>query len=80
MASASLMTERMKGLSVDEARAVFERAHAMFLSDPNSEVWPDAQELAALAGVREYPMRVKCASLPWHALRAALDSAQSVEG
>lgn len=75
MASASLMTERLKGLTVDEAMNLFEKAHAMFLSDPESEVWADAEELAALAGVREFPMRVKCATLPWHALKAALASA-----
>lgn len=79
MASASLMTERLKGLSVDEALQVFEKAHSMFLSDPQSEVWSEADELAALAGVREFPMRVKCATLPWHALRAALESMELSE-
>jgi nitrogen fixation NifU-like protein len=70
-ASASLMSEAVKGRSRAEARALFEAVHRM-LTQPGAV--PDASlgKLAALAGVREYPARVKCASLCWHTLNAAL--------
>jgi nitrogen fixation NifU-like protein len=74
-ASASLMTEAITGRSVAEAHALFAEVHAMLTGDP-SQPPSDSDErlgkLAALAGVREYPMRVKCATLAWHTLEAAL--------
>jgi nitrogen fixation NifU-like protein len=72
-ASASLMTEAVKGKSVEHARALFEKLHKLVTgaSGPNGE-GPELGKLAALAGVREYPVRVKCATLPWHTLSAAL--------
>jgi nitrogen fixation NifU-like protein len=70
-ASASLMTEALKGKTMDEARALFERFHDMVTSSPDSEI-PDLGKLAVLAGVREFPTRVKCASLAWHTLNAAV--------
>jgi len=70
-ASASLMTDAVKGKTVEEARALFERFHAMVTSSPESEV-PEIGKLAVLAGVREFPTRVKCASLAWHTLKAAV--------
>ena len=70
-ASASLMTEALKGKTVDEARTLFERFHDMVTSSPDSEI-PDLGKLAVLAGVREFPTRVKCASLAWHTLNAAV--------
>ncbi len=73
-ASASLMTEFVKGKSRAEIEAAFERFHELVTSPTDVEV--DADELGKLAvfsGVREYPMRVKCASLSWHTLKAALD-------
>ena len=70
-ASASLMTEALKGKTVDEARALFERFHAMVTSPPESPP-PDIGKLAVLAGVREFPTRVKCASLAWHTMKAAV--------
>lgn len=73
-ASASLMTEALKGRTVDEARALFEQFQAMVTSPLGSDV-PDLGKLAALAGVREFPTRVKCASLAWHTVKAALDGA-----
>jgi nitrogen fixation NifU-like protein len=73
-ASASLMTEALKGRTVDEARALFERFQAMVTSPLGSDV-PELGKLAALAGVREFPTRVKCASLAWHTVKAALDGA-----
>jgi nitrogen fixation protein NifU and related proteins len=71
-ASASLMTEAVKGRPRAEVRALFERVHAL-LTQPDAE--PDAGlgKLAALSGVREFPARVKCASLAWHTLNAALE-------
>jgi nitrogen fixation NifU-like protein len=71
VASSSLMTERVKGTSVEATLGLFERVHHM-LTDDTSEPPESMEKLAALAGVREYPSRVKCASLAWHALKSAL--------
>ena len=73
-ASASLMTDAVKGKTVEEARAVFERFHEMVTSPPEAAV-PEIGKLAVLAGVREFPTRVKCASLAWHTLKAAVAGA-----
>ena len=71
-ASASMMTDALKGRSVGEASALFDRFHRM-VTTPPSEPVEDLGKLSALAGVREFPVRVKCASLAWHTLRAALN-------
>ena len=71
-ASASLMTDAVKGCSVREARDLFERFHKMVTTPPDRGV-EDMGKLSVLAGVREFPVRVKCASLAWHTLKAALD-------
>jgi nitrogen fixation NifU-like protein len=71
-ASASLMTDTLKGKSVAEARALFERFHRMVTTPPDRPV-EDMGKLSVLAGVREFPVRVKCASLAWHTLKAALE-------
>ena len=73
-ASASLMTEAVKGKSVEEAGHLFESFHEMLTGDPSvpAEVSGEIGKLAVFAGVREFPIRVKCATLPWHTLRAAL--------
>ncbi|HET7757772.1 MAG TPA: SUF system NifU family Fe-S cluster assembly protein [Steroidobacteraceae bacterium] len=71
-ASASLMTEAVKGRPRAEVRALFERVHAL-LTQPDAAPDTDLGKLAALSGVREFPARVKCASLPWHTLNAALE-------
>lgn len=73
-ASASLMTEAVKGRTVAEARATFDAFQAMVTSPLGSDV-PDLGKLSALSGVREFPTRVKCASLAWHTLKAALEGA-----
>ena len=72
-ASASLMTEAVKGKSRDEALQLFDRVHHLLTEDsaPSDELG----KLAALSGVREYPARVKCASLCWHTLASALKAA-----
>jgi nitrogen fixation NifU-like protein len=72
-ASASLMTEAVKGKSRGEALQLFERVHQLLTDDAASPA--DLGKLAALSGVREYPARVKCASLCWHTLASALKSA-----
>ena len=74
-ASASLMTEAVKGKTIAEARALFERFHDMVTSSPETDA-PDLGKLSVLSGVREYPTRVKCASLAWHTMKAALSGAE----
>jgi nitrogen fixation protein NifU and related proteins len=69
-ASASLMTDTIKGKTAEEAEETFENFHALLTEErPGTS---DLGKLAVFSGVREYPMRVKCATLAWHTLRAAL--------
>jgi nitrogen fixation NifU-like protein len=75
-ASASLMTDALKGRSLAEAKALFERFHRMITTPPDQSV-EDLGKLSVLAGVREFPVRVKCASLAWHTLKAALERKDS---
>jgi nitrogen fixation protein NifU and related proteins len=70
-ASASLMTEAIKGRTVDEARRLFDRFHQMITTPPDQPV-EDLGKLSVLAGVREFPARVKCASLAWHTMKTAV--------
>jgi nitrogen fixation NifU-like protein len=71
-ASASMMTDALKGRTVEEAEALFEKFHGMVTSAPDAPVTQDVGKLSVLAGVREFPTRIKCASLAWHTLKAAL--------
>jgi nitrogen fixation protein NifU and related proteins len=74
-ASASMMTEALVGKSRTEAEALFQRFHELLTSDPSSaaeNAAPELGKLAVFSGVCEFPVRVKCASLPWHTFRAAL--------
>ena len=78
-ASASLMTESVKGKTVDEALQLFEGFHDLVTGDPTIEV--DASGLGKLAvfgGVREFPVRVKCATLAWHTMKSALDGSGEI--
>jgi nitrogen fixation NifU-like protein len=75
-ASASLMTEALKGLTVEEARTRFAEFQAMITAPLEAPV-PELGKLAVLAGVREFPTRVKCASLAWHTAKAVLDGAEA---
>ncbi|WP_028387997.1 Fe-S cluster assembly sulfur transfer protein SufU [Legionella fairfieldensis] len=70
-ASASLMTEALRGKTVSEAHELFERFHTMVTCDNEGELF-SLDKLTVLAGVRAYPARVKCATLAWHTLEAAL--------
>ncbi|MCS7315073.1 MAG: SUF system NifU family Fe-S cluster assembly protein [Bryobacterales bacterium] len=74
-ASASLMTEAIKGKTTDEVEKLFAAFHAMVTGQP---VPPDVAlgKLSALAGVAAYPVRVKCATLPWHTMKGALSGAR----
>ncbi|HKE89940.1 MAG TPA: SUF system NifU family Fe-S cluster assembly protein [Gemmatimonadales bacterium] len=75
-AAASLLTGAVQGKSTADAQELFRQVHAMLTSPPGTPVdTAKLGKLAALAGVRQFPVRVKCASLPWHTLRAALESA-----
>ena len=74
-ASASIMTEFLRGKSRDEALATFDRFHDMITAAPDEAVHravPELGKLSVFSGVAEFPARVKCATLAWHALKAAL--------
>jgi nitrogen fixation NifU-like protein len=72
-ASASLMTEAIKGHTIDEAQALFDRFHSLVTTPPDVPVSTEGLgKLAVFAGVREYPARVKCASLAWHTMKNAV--------
>ncbi len=73
VASASLLTEAVKGKSRDEVKALFEDVHALLTRHDADVDIAKLGKLAALSGVREFPARVKCASLCWHTLNAALE-------
>jgi nitrogen fixation NifU-like protein len=70
-ASASMMTESVKGKTRAEADALFARFHDLITGKGDAS--PELGKLAVFSGVREYPVRVKCATLPWHTLKAALE-------
>lgn len=77
-ASASIMTDLVKGKTVDAAKLMFEEFHKLIIDD---SVDPDVEvfgKLAVFAGVREFPSRVKCASLAWHTMQAAIENSGEV--
>jgi nitrogen fixation NifU-like protein len=74
VASASMMTELLKEKTLEDAEAVFERFNTQ-LTAKEVPVFAEDDELSALMGVRDFPTRVKCATLPWHTLKAALKGA-----
>lgn len=71
LASASMMTEMIKGRSEEEASALFGQFHALVTGNGEGG-GGDLEDLEALGGVREFPSRIKCATLAWHAMKAAL--------
>ena len=74
VASASLMTDSLKGKTIEEAEQLFESFHDLIMEEetPDQEQMQSLGKLVALAGVKEYPARVKCATLCWHTLHSAL--------
>ena len=74
-ASASLMTEGIKGKTIEEAERLFEDFHDLITTDKPAA--SNLGKLAVFSGVREYPVRAKCATLAWHTLRAALRGADT---
>src|SRR5688572_21340519 len=81
--SASLMTAAVRGKTIAETRDLFERFHDMITGKLPDGEREKMGSLAALGGVSRFPIRVKCASLAWHALKSALDGSQleiSTEG
>ena len=82
-ASASMMTEIVKGKTVEQVHRLFDAFHALATGEtdevPSEGIGPDdVDRLHALAGVRQFPVRVKCATLAWHTLQAAMDGKQSI--
>ena len=77
-ASASVMTSALKGKSKAEAQALFDKFQRMVTGEVRASVDPlELDDFAVFAGVRQFPVRVKCASLAWHTLRAAMDGKEA---
>lgn len=79
-ASASLMTEAVKGRTIEDAEALFQKFHQMVMDNEHHVAFEgdELEKLEALAGVKEFPMRVKCATLAWHTLHAAMTGEEKV--
>ena len=78
-ASASMMTQAVKGKSKQEAENLFREFHSMVTGELNEELEENnLGNLKIFAGVREFPVRVKCATLPWHTLHAALNKQDQI--
>lgn len=78
-ASASIMTTVLKGKTIEEAKQLFERFHRVVTSQPDEQINIDGLgKLSVFAGVREFPARVKCASLAWHTMVAAIENEKQV--
>jgi len=78
-AAASMMTQAVKGKSKEEAENLFQEFHSMVMGELNEETEENSLgNLKIFAGVREFPVRVKCATLPWHTLHAALNKEAQV--
>lgn len=71
-ASASMMTAHLKGKSREEVESAFETFHTMVTGGGKADIMSRLGKLAVFAGVSQFPVRVKCATLPWHTMRAAL--------
>ena len=78
-AAASMMTQAVKGKSKEQAEKLFNEFHSMVMGELNEETEANSLgNLKIFAGVREFPVRVKCATLPWHTLHAALNKEDQV--
>jgi len=71
-ASASMMTQTLRGKTLEEGEALFEKFHALLTG--SDEAPPELGKLVIFSGVRNFPVRVKCATLAWHTVKAALES------
>lgn len=81
VASASMMTDMLKGRTLEQAKNLFDYMHASCTGENSAHISiaeDDRDRLQALAGVRHYPMRVKCATLAWHTMQAALADKKKV--
>jgi nitrogen fixation NifU-like protein len=82
IASASMMTEILKGKTVDQAKRLFENFHRMCTEEGadglGDEFEDETEKLMVLSGVRQFPVRVKCATLAWHTMDAAIDGIEEV--
>jgi nitrogen fixation NifU-like protein len=78
VASASLMTEQLKGKTGAQAKAIFEHFHKLVTGDDAAGQALELGELGALVGVKHFPVRIKCATLCWHTLNAALNEQQDM--
>lgn len=81
VASASMMTEMVQGRKEEEARALFEKFHRLVAGrddEVNGRDDEDLDKLIVLSGVRQFPMRVKCATLAWHTMTTAMDGDETV--
>ena len=74
-ASASIMTSTMKGMKMEDAKALFEKFHTLAITGESPN---DMGKLSVLAGVHKYPTRVKCATLAWHTFQGALNNSQEI--
>ncbi|HYS78304.1 MAG TPA: SUF system NifU family Fe-S cluster assembly protein [Candidatus Dormibacteraeota bacterium] len=77
-ASASMMTESMKGRTRAQAEELFQGFHRLLTEDTGAPDGAALGKLVVFSGVREFPIRVKCATLAWHTLRAALENAHEI--
>jgi nitrogen fixation NifU-like protein len=78
-AAASMMTQAVKGKTKPEVEQLFQEFHTMVTGDPEEEMAPNQLgNLTIFAGVREFPVRVKCATLSWHTMHAALNNQETV--
>jgi nitrogen fixation NifU-like protein len=75
-ASASMMTQSLKGKNKTEAAKIFERFHKLVTGQESSNGEAELGKLTVFSGVSEFPVRVKCATLAWHTLQAALEDTQ----
>jgi nitrogen fixation NifU-like protein len=77
-AAASMMTQALKGKTTDETTRLFREFHQMVTGESDTDVGESLGNLRIFAGVREFPVRVKCATLPWHTYKAALENQEVV--
>lgn len=77
-ASASIMTSLLKGKKTSDARDLFDKFHQMVTAPMEASPDPDLGKLTVFAGVKEFPSRVKCATLAWHTLKSALEGGEQV--